>query len=65
MFPAVSVAPLAANLGVTVPAPQEPTLTVRVVPDEALGVKVQPVAPVGFEKSPAAIPVTASENVMV
>jgi hypothetical protein len=65
MLPAASDAPFAANRGVTAPAPHELMVTVNVVPEAALGVKVQPVAPIGLEKSAEAIPVTDSENSIV
>ena len=49
----------------TVPSEQLSTVTVIVVPLEADGVKVQPVAVPVFEKSPAVIPLTDSEKVRV
>ena len=64
-FVAVSLAPAAANCGVTVPSAQFETVTVLDVPLSVPGAKVQPVAVPVFEKSPAATPVTDSENVSV
>ena len=65
VFPAVSVAPLAANRGVTVPALQFVIVTVRDEPESVPGANVQPVAVPAFEKSPASTPVTLSEKLNV
>jgi len=62
---AKSVAPLTANRGVMVPTEQFDTVTVRDEPVSAPGANVQPVAVPVFVKSPAATPVTDSENVIV
>ena len=62
VFPAVSLAPLAANRGATVPFTVHDTVTVRVVLDVSVpGSKVHVAVPV-FVKSAAATPVTASEK---
>jgi hypothetical protein len=65
VLPARSVAPLSAKTGVTVPAPQPDTVTVRLLPESLPGSNEHPVAVPEFEKSPAATPVTLSENVKV
>ena len=65
VLPAPSIAPSAANCGVTVPLEQPDTVTVRDEPESAPGANVQPVAVPVFEKSPAATPVTFSEKVSV
>ena len=66
VLPAVSIAPEATNLGITVPSLQPETVTVRVVPEVSVpGVNAQPVAVPVFAKSPDATPVTASPNVIV
>jgi hypothetical protein len=62
---AESLAPLAAKTGVTVPALQPDTVTVRDEPESLPGSNEQPVAVPVLEKSPAATPVTVSENVSV
>lgn len=64
-LPAASLAPLAANRGVTVPSPQPDTVTVRDDPESVPGANEQPDAVPVFVKSPAATPVTDSENVKV
>ena len=46
------------NCGITVPTPQEETVNVKLVPDDALIEKVQPAAVPAFVKSPFSIPVT-------
>jgi len=61
---AVSDAPPKAKTGITVPLVVQDTPTVRVDPESVPGSKVQVAVPL-FEKSPAATPVTASENVSV
>ena len=60
-----SAAPLIAKTGVTVPALQPDTVTVRDEPESAPGANVQPVAVPELVKSPAATPVTFSEKVSV
>ena len=65
VFPAVSVAPLAANRGITVPAPQPDTVTVRDEPESVPGANEHPDAVPALLKSPDATPVTFSENVNV
>lgn len=65
VFVAESVAPFAANRGVTVPSLQPLTVTVRVDPESVPGLNVHPVAVPVFEKSPDATPVTDSEKVNV
>jgi hypothetical protein len=65
VLPAVSVAPPRANSGMTVPSEQLLTVIVRDVPESVPGENEQPVDVPVFEKSPAATPVTASENVSV
>ena len=65
VLPAASLAPPRANSGTTVPAEQLEIVTVRVVPESAPGAYTQPVAEPVLEKSPAATPVTVSENVSV
>ena len=62
---ALSVAPLAAKRGMTVPLAQPDTVTVREVPVSVPGSNVQPEAEPVLVKSPAATPVTVSENSMV
>ena len=64
VLPAASVAPPKANTGITVPPVVQVTVTVRDDPESVPGAKVQVAVPL-FEKSPAATPVTASENVSV
>ena len=63
-LPAASEAPPEAKTGITVPLVVQDTPTVRVDPESVPGSKVQVAVPL-FEKSPAATPVTASENVNV
>lgn len=65
VLPATSDAPLEANCGITVPSPQPDTVTVRLLPESLPGLNEQLVAVPVFEKSPAATPVTLSENVKV
>jgi hypothetical protein len=65
VLPAASLAPPTANSGTTVPAEQLVIVTVRDVPESVPGANAQPVAVPVFEKSPAATPVTDSENVRV
>jgi len=65
VFPAASVAPLAAKCGMIVPAEQLVSVTVRVAPVSVPGANTQPVAVPVCVKSPAATPVTDSENVSV
>jgi hypothetical protein len=65
VLPAASVAPPDANTGITVPSPQLVIVTVRDVPESVPGENEQPDAVPEFEKSPAATPVTDSENVTV
>ena len=64
VLPAASVAPPKAKMGITVPPVVQVTVTVRDVPESVPGAKVQVAVPL-FEKSPAATPVTVSENVSV
>ena len=64
-LPAASLAPPKANSGMTVPSEQLLTVTVRDVPESVPGEYEQPVAVPELEKSPAATPVTDSENVRV
>ena len=63
VLPAPSLAPPAANSGITVPAVQFVIVTVREMPASVPGAKVHDAAVPVFEKSPAATPVTDSENV--
>ena len=65
VLPAASVAPFAAKCGITVPPEQLVSVTVRVLPESVPGAKTQPVAVPVCVKSPAATPVTDSENVSV
>jgi len=65
VLPAKSLAPPDANRGMIVPVEQPDTVTVRDDPESAPGANVQPVAVPVFVKSPAATPVTDSENVIV
>jgi hypothetical protein len=65
VLPAASLAPPTANSGTIVPAEQLEIVTVRDVPESAPGANTQLVAVPVFEKSPAATPVTDSENVSV
>jgi hypothetical protein len=65
LLPARSSAPPAAKRGITVPSPQPVIETVRDVPESAPGANEHVAAVPEFEKSPAATPVTASENVSV
>ena len=66
VLPAELVAPPDANCGMIVPSDSQPdTVTVRDDPESAPGANVQPVAVPVFVKSPAATPVTDSENVIV
>jgi len=65
VLPAVSVAPPTTKTGMTVPSPQLVIVTVRDEPESVPGANEQLVAEPEFEKSPAATPVTASENVSV
>jgi hypothetical protein len=65
VFDEASVAPLIAKRGWIVPAEQPVIVTVRVAPLSVPGSYTQPVAVPAFEKSPAATPVTDSENVSV
>ncbi len=60
---AASETAAAASLSATVPAEQEATVTVIDDPEEAEGVKTQPVAVPVFEKSAAVNPEMASEKV--
>jgi hypothetical protein len=62
LFPAVSVAPLAVKRGMTVPAPQPETVTVRLEPVSVPGLNTHVKAVPVFEKSSEATPVTDSEN---
>ena len=63
VFEAPSVTVEASRRGWRVPVvPHVVTVTVTVVPDEALGVNVQPVAVPALSKSLAAIPVTLRSN---
>jgi hypothetical protein len=62
---AASLAPLAAKRGMTVPAEQPDTITVRDEPESLPGANEQLVAVPVLEKSPARTPVTLSENVSV
>lgn len=64
-FDEASLAPFDAKRGWIVPSEQLVIVTVRVVPLSVPGAYAQPVAVPAFEKSPAATPVTASENVSV
>ena len=65
VLPAASAAALTARRGMTVPSEQPVIVTVRELPESASGPKAHDVAVPVFEKSPAATPVTASENVSV
>ena len=65
VLPAVSVAPLAANCGVTVPWPQLEMVTVRVAPVSEPGAYEHESAVPVLVKSAATTPVTDSENVSV
>ena len=65
VLPAVSVAPPTAKTGMIVPSPQLVIVTVRDEPESVPGANEQLNAVPEFEKSPAATPVTASENVNV
>lgn len=65
VLPAKSAAPFMANRGMIVPTEQLDTVTVRDEPVSAPGANAQPVAVPVFVKSPAATPVTDSENVIV
>jgi hypothetical protein len=65
VLPAVSVAPPTTKTGMTVPSPQLVIVTVRDEPESVPGANEQLVAEPEFEKSPAATPVTDSENVSV
>ena len=56
---------MAANLGMIVPSPQPVIVTVRDAPESASDENTHDVAVPVFEKSPAATPVTDSENVRV
>ena len=64
-LPGTSLTALAASLSITVPDEQDDSTTVIDDPDEAEGVKTQPVAVPAFEKSAAANPEMASEKVSV
>ena len=64
-LPGTSLTALAASLSITVPDEQEEAVTVIDDPDEAEGVKTQPVAVPVLEKSAAANPEMASEKVSV
>jgi hypothetical protein len=64
VLPATSEAPAEAKTGMTVPPVVQVRFTVRELPESVPGAKVQVAVPL-FEKSPAATPVTASENVNV
>jgi len=57
---AESVTPPDASLAITVPSEVQTMLKVIDVPDESLGVKVQPVAVPVLLKSPDAMPLTVS-----
>jgi hypothetical protein len=65
VLPAASVAPFAAKCGMIVPAEQLVSVTVRIAPASVPGANTQPVAVPVWVKSPAATPVTDSENVSV
>ena len=65
VFDEASRTELAERRAITVPSDEHATETVTAVPDAAEGVKTQPVAVPVFEKSPPAIPDTASLNVNV
>ena len=65
LLPAASETVLAARLNTTVPSEQEVAVTVIDVPEEAEGVKTQPVADPAFEKSAEVKPETASEKVRI
>ena len=65
VLPAASLTELAASLPIKVPSEQEATTTVTTVPEEAEGVKTQPVAVPVFEKSAEARPLIAFEKVRV
>ena len=62
LFPAESVAPVAAKRGITVPSPQPETVTVRLEPVSVPGLNTHVKAVPVFEKSPDATSVTDSEN---
>jgi hypothetical protein len=65
VFDAASLAAPTASCGMTVPALQPVIVTVRELPESAPGSNTHEVAVPVCEKSPAATPVTASENVRV
>ena len=65
VLPAESVTERAVSLNTTVPSEQEVAVTVIDVPEEAEGVKTQPVADPAFEKSAEVKPETASEKVRI
>ena len=65
VLPAASVAPFAAKCGMIVPAEQLVSVTVRIAPASVSSANTQPVAVPVCVKSPAATPVTDSENVSV
>jgi hypothetical protein len=62
VLPAASDAPADAKTGMIVPPVVHVTVTVRELPESVPGAKVQVAVPL-LEKSPAATPVTDSENV--
>ena len=65
LLPAASETEEAANLSTTVPAEQEATVTVIEEPEEAEGVKTQPVAVPVLEKSAEVKPETVLEKLSV
>ena len=65
VLPAASLTELAASFPINVPSEQDEAVTVTDEPEEAEGVKTQPVAVPAFEKSAEVKPVTASEKARV
>ena len=65
VLPAVSLTPEAASLNIKVPLEQEETVIVIEEPEDAEGVKTQPVAVPVFEKSAEVKPDTVSEKVRI
>jgi len=65
LFAALSLTARAAKRVTTVPSEHEATVTVIDEPEDAEGVKTQPVAVPVFEKSAEARPLTTSEKVRV
>ena len=65
VLPAASLTELAASLPIKVPSEQEATTTVTTVPEEAEGVKTQPVAVPVLLKSAEVNPETVSEKVRI